>query len=199
MAISRRVFLYWAASAFPAAAIVRRAHLAAIQELAAGAPNATLTAIGEVVLPSELGRTGVSRVVTSFVSWMKGYREHAEITHGYGTSRVHYSGPTPATRWTAQLDALDAAARKQFGARLASLSVPQRQPVIRAALVGTRLDRMPSVSDAQHVVVALLAHFYASPAATDLCYEAAIAREQCRPLAQSSRHPLPVQALHSSG
>ena len=40
--------------------------------------------------------------------------------------------------------------------------------------------------------VALLAHFYASPAATDLCYEARIGKDTCRPLAQSSRKPLPL-------
>jgi hypothetical protein len=51
---------------------------------------------------------------------------------------------------------------------------------------------MPSVADASHVAVALLAHFYESPAAGDLCYEARIGRQTCRPLAQQSRKPLPV-------
>jgi hypothetical protein len=43
------------------------------------------------------------------------------------------------------------------------------------------------------VAVALVAHYYASPAATDLCYGASIGREQCRPLAHSRRQPLPLQ------
>jgi hypothetical protein len=196
VSISRRVFLTWAASAFPAGAIVRRAHLAAITDLStSSAPNTTLRAVGEVVLPSELGTVGVTRAVTSFVSWMKGYREHAELTHGYGTSRIRYTGPTPATRWTSQLDALDSAARKQFGAAFAALDVAKRAQLIRSALAGAKLDRLPGVSDANHAAVALIAHFYASPAATDLCYNAAIGREQCRPLAQSSRQPLPLAPL----
>ena len=43
---------------------------------------------------------------------------------------------------------------------------------------------MPNVAEANHVAVALLAHFYESSAAADLCYEAHIGRETCRPLAQ---------------
>ena len=126
---------------------------------------------------------------------MAGYREHVELTHGYGTSRIRYSGPTPVTRWTSQLDALDAAARKQGGASFASLPTERREKLVRAALAGVRVDRLPAVGDADHVAVALLAHFYASPAATDLCYGVAIGRESCRPLGQSARQPLP---LHGS-
>ena len=183
MPISRRAFLAWAASSIPAAALVRRAHAASVAALATNAaPAATLRALGDVVLPSELGADGRSRVVDSLRNWMAGYREHVELTHGYGTSRIRYSGPTPVTRWTSQLDALDAAARKQGGASFASLP----------ALAGVRVDRLPAVGDADHVAVALLAHFYVSPAATDLCYGVAIGRESCRPLGQSTRQPLPL-------
>lgn len=196
MAISRRAFLAWAAGAIPAAGIVRRAHALSVAALSStGAPTATLRALGDVVLPSALGTAGIDREVASFRRWMTGYREHAELTHGYGTSRIRYSGPTPVTRWTSQLDALDVAARKQFGAPFASLPLPSREALVRAAL-GGKLDRMPAVADANDVAVALTAHFYGSSAATDLCYGAAIGREQCRPLAQSSREPLPIANGH---
>jgi len=194
--ISRRAFLAWAAASVPAAAIVRRAHAASVGALSpTNAPAATLRALGDVLLPTELGDDGRARVVESFRAWMAGYREHAELTHGYGTSRIRYTGPTPVTRWTSQLDALDAAARKEYDSRFALLSVARREQLVRRALTAARLDRMPSVGDAEHVAVALLAHFYASPSATDLCYGAAIGRESCRPLSQSSRQPLP---LHGS-
>src|SRR5437016_2392672 len=180
----------------PVAAVVRRAHAQAIRASSTEqAPSTTLRALGDVVLPSELGATGAARVVESFRRWMIEYREHAELTHGYGTSRIRYSGPTPVTRWTSQLDALDAAARKQGGASFASLPTERREKLVRAALAGVRVDRLPAVGDADHVAVALLAHFYASPAATDLCYGVAIGRESCRPLGQSARQPLP---LHGS-
>jgi len=194
--ISRRAFLAWAASSIPAAALVRRAHAASVAALATNAaPAATLRALGDVVLPSELGADGRSRVVDSLRNWMAGYREHVELTHGYGTSRIRYSGPTPVTRWTSQLDALDAAARKQGGASFASLPTERREKLVRAALAGVRVDRLPAVGDADHVAVALLAHFYASPAATDLCYGVAIGRESCRPLGQSARQPLPLHGI----
>ena len=194
MPISRRAFLTWAAGAIPVAAIARRAHAHAIAALSTErAPATTLHALAEVVLPSELGRAGQTREVDSFRRWMIEYREHAELTHGYGTSRIRYSGPTPATRWTSQLDVLDAAAQKQFGSAFAALPIAQRGELVRAALAGAKLDRMPSVADADHVAVALLAHFYASSEANDLCYGVAIGRETCRPLAQSTRKPLPLR------
>lgn len=196
MAISRRAFLASAAGAIPAAGIVRRAHTLSVSALSSpGAPMATLRALGDVVLPSALGTAGVDREVAAFRRWMTGYREHAELTHGYGTSRIRYSGPTPVTRWTTQLDAFDAAARKQFGAPFASLPLSHRESLLRSAL-GGQLDRMPAVAEAENVAVALIAHFYGSSAATDLCYGAAIGREQCRPLAQSSREPLPIANGH---
>lgn len=186
MSISRRAFLAWAAGAVPVAAVVRRAHALSVAELSAeGAPSQTLLALGDVVLPSELGAEGTSRAVDAFRRWMVGYREHAELTHGYGTSRIRYSGPTPVTRWMSQLDALDAAARQRYGTPFASLDVARREQLVRAALAGARIDRMPAVGDADHVAVALAAHFYASPVATDLCYGVAIGRESCRPLAAS--------------
>jgi hypothetical protein len=54
------------------------------------------------------------------------------------------------------------------------------------------MDRMPGIADASHVSLALLAHFYDSSAANDLCYEAKIGKATCRPLADSARKPLPL-------
>jgi hypothetical protein len=45
------------------------------------------------------------------------------------------------------------------------------------------------------VAVALLAHFYGTPAATDLCYNAQIGRQTCRPLSAQARKPLPMIKL----
>ena len=194
MPFSRRAFLAWAAGAAPLAAVVRRAHALSVAALSVeGAPSETLHALGDVVLPAELGADGRARAVEAFRRWMAGYREHAELTHGYGTSRIRYSGPTPVTRWTSQLDALDAAGRKGYGSPFASLDAARREHLVRAALIGSRVDRMPAVSGADYVAVALIAHFYASPRATDLCYGVAIGRESCRPLAQSGQ----VVTLHA--
>jgi hypothetical protein len=188
--ISRRRFLASLAAAVPLSVVVRRAHAAAVRHLESD--PATLDALGEAILPSELGRAGITRAVTAFRDWGKGYREGAELVHGYGTSRLRMTGPTPVTRWTSQLDALDSASQSKHGRAFKSATTAQRADLVREALKGERLDRMPNVADANHVAVALLAHFYESSAAADLCYEAHIGRETCRPLAQQARKPLPL-------
>ena len=188
--ISRRRFLASLAAAVPLTFIVRRAHAEAVAHLAS--EPATLDALGETVLPAQLGRAGITRAVAAFRDWGTGYRENAELVHGYGTSRLRSTGPTPVTRWTTQLDALDAAAQSKHARAFKALTVAQRADLVREALKAERLDRMPNVADANHVTVALLAHFYGSSGAADLCYQARIGNQTCRPLAQQARKPLPL-------
>jgi len=192
-ALSRRTFLASLAAAVPLTLIVRRAHAAAVAHLESD--PATLDALAEVVLPSALGNAGVRRAAAAFREWGTGYRENAELNHGYGTSRLRSSGPTPLTRWTQQLDALDSAARAEHKKPFRDLSLTDRVALVRQALEGQRVDRMPAVGEATHVAIALLSHFYESPTATDLCYQAQIGRSTCRRLADSSRKPLPSLKL----
>src|SRR4051812_14592562 len=84
--LSRRAFLGTLAAAIPAAILVQRAHAAAVDDIAAD-PR-TLHAVGEAVLPSELGRDGIRAAVSDFQRWIAGYRENAELLHGYGTSAL---------------------------------------------------------------------------------------------------------------
>ena len=175
------------AVAIPAAGIVRRAHAAALAQLVSDPRD--LDALADAVLPSELGRAGIARAAADFRAWGAGYRESAELVHGYGTSRLRFAGPTPLTRWAAQLDALDAAARSAHNRAFRDLSRDDRLAIVRSALAKERVDRMPAVAQANHVAVALLAHFYDSPEALDLCYVAQIGKATCRPLAASPRAP----------
>ena len=192
--LSRRRFLASLAGAIPVAIVVRRAHAAAVAHLTSD--PATLDALGEVVLPSAaLGRAALVKELESFRAWGAGYREGAEVVHGYGTSRLRSLGPTPMTRWSTQLDELEAAAKTKHQRSFHELSEGDRVDLVRAALQGQRLDRMPALADASHVALALLAHFYNSSAANDLCYESRIGQQTCRPLAQQSRKPLPMLKL----
>ena len=193
--LSRRAFLGWLAASVPAAAIIRRAHAAAVGELAAD--TRTLAAVGAAVLPSDLGGDGTAAAVNRFQRWILDYREGAELVHGYGTSRLEHSGPTPATRWASQLDALDARSRKQHGRTFAALSLELQRDMIRTDLASMKADRLTSVGRAPHVALAVLAHFYASAEATDLCYGAQIGKQTCRPLSASSRQPLPLAPRHA--
>jgi hypothetical protein len=188
--LSRRTFLASLAAAVPLAVVVRRAHAAAVVHLAS--EPATLDALAEAVLPSALGRAGIAKEVAAFREWGAGYREGAEVNHGYGTSRLRSLGPTPLTKWTTQLDELDARAQSKHQRNFRDLPVADRVALVRAVLEGQRMDRMPGIADASHVSLALLAHFYDSSAANDLCYEAKIGKATCRPLAASTGKPLPM-------
>ena len=191
--LSRRTFLTAIAAALPAEAFIRLAHAAAVDDLAGLSPR--MQALGQAVLPAELGSKRVVAIVDQFQRWIAGYREHAELVHGYGTSKLEWTGPTPATRWATQLDELDRAAVRDHGRPFAALPIAQRQELVRVALNFFKEERIPPVGRCPHVALALLAHFYASDAATDLCYDAKILRENCRPLAMSSRKPLPLARM----
>lgn len=155
-----------------------------------GQPNATLLdAVGDAVLPAELGADGVTRAVAEFQRWMDGYHPAAEANHGYGTGRIDRLPADPRPQWRSQLAALDADARRT-GQSFSALRRERRQALIRAALQNERGDSLPNPLVARHVALALLAHFYDSPAATDLCYGAQIGRQQCRPLAKQREQPV---------
>ena len=187
---TRRAFLGWLAAALPAAAIVRSAHAAAIADLSAD-PR-TLRALADTILPAELGRAGIDTQVVTFQKWIAGYRDGAELLHGYGTSMLERARPTPATRWMQQLDQLNAASHAHHRRAFADASLVQRRALVEAALVSHTRASLPSLTSAPHVALALLSYFYQSSEATDLCYESQIGKERCRPLAQSSRKPLPL-------
>jgi hypothetical protein len=189
--MNRRTFLTTLATALPAATLVRHAHALAVDDLAAS-PR-TLLAVGEAALPSELGQAGVAAAVSDFQRWIAGYREKAELVHGYGTSTIAWSGPTPATRWMSQLDALDVAARRAGARSFAALPLDRRRAMLRAELDAVKAASIPgNVGRAPHVALALLAHWYAGADATDRAYRARIAKQNCRPLATSGRKPLPI-------
>jgi len=189
--VSRRLFLSWVSSALPVALVARRTDALAAAWIADDAE--TLRALAEAVLPSELGREGIARVVRDFQRWIDDYREHAEIVHGYGTSALRFTRPSPRAKWALQLEKLghrtsDVGHRGGF----ASVPLEARRTIVADELKDEKVDRMPDVATAPHVAIGLLAFFYGTAEAADLAYEARIGREQCRPLAASPRKPLPI-------
>ena len=180
MPTTRRRFLIGVAALLPLPFVARRLHGIAVASL----DPARLRSLAAAVLPAELGAAGLEQTVSAFEQWLAGYREGAELLHGYGTGEIRVTGPSPALRWAQQLDAL--------GPSFSSLTIAERQTRIRAALGSGRFAGFPPIDRAPHIAVGLMAFFYDSPAATDLCYEAVISRNSCRPLATSSGAPLPL-------
>lgn len=154
--------------------------------------GATLAALGEVVLPAELGAAGRARTVRDFVAWIDGYEPVAEEMHGYGYAEIRYLPPDPAPGWRAQLEGLDLLARRSRGRSFAELPPASRRTMVEAALARVPGDRLPAPLAAGHVALALLAHWASSPAAWDLAYGARIAPGSCRPLNDAPRRPLPL-------
>ena len=192
--VARRSFLSRVAGLLATIPLVDR-HLLRVSRVRGAAPstqpNATLLgALAAAVLPTELGSAGVTRAAANFQRWMDEYRPGAEVNHGYGTARIERLEGDLRPQWRSQLAALDSDARRSGGKSFAALSIEQRQAIVRTALSGERGESLPSPLTARHVALALMAHFYESPEANDLCYEAQIGRQQCRPLATQSQRPV---------
>ena len=186
MAESRRTFLK------QSAATVAAASLASCVASETGRPDtlgpATLRAVGEAVLPEELGEDGRARAVSAFELWAEGLEPVAEMEHPYLVPETAYTGPDPRPGWAAQLRALDIESGKRFGASFGQVGVPQRRTLLAAHMrsAGPASGRP---ENAGHVAVALAAHFFSSPIATDICYGRAIAKQQCRGLAGAGDEP----------
>jgi hypothetical protein len=152
---------------------------------------ATLTAIAEVVLPTSLGADGRDLVVERFAGWVRGYREGADMGHGYGSSTLRRpSGPSPAADYPAQIDALEAAARGAGGTSFAALPLDRRRAVIEPTMNG--VSRMPSQPNGQSLVADFMGLYYSSPEAWDLAYARRIGRDRCRTLEGSETRPAPI-------
>jgi hypothetical protein len=123
--------------------------------------------------------------VTQFLQWLRGYREGADTDHGYGFTRLRKLGPSPAARYPPQLAALDAA----DGQRFHTLSIDRRRAVIVQALTEAKVERLPGRPSGAHIAADLMAFYFTSAAAFDLCYKAPIGRDSCRGLDGSDAEP----------
>ncbi len=152
-------------------------------------PGHTLRAVGDAVLPAELGDEGRERAVAAFERWSDGLEPVAELAHPYLVPETRYSGPDPRPGWAAQLQGLEKECQARFGKALRDLDVPARRKLL-AGPVGAAGPGLGSPANANHIAVALMAHFFRSPAATDMCYRRTIAKQQCRGLEGAGGEPV---------
>jgi hypothetical protein len=197
--LSRRTFVSWLGGIGAAFGIGARARTGdarvtteAPPEQAASLDLTSVTRLAQVVLPGELGDAGFSRVSRGFTQWLAGYREGQELVHPYGSTNLQQTGGSPARRWRDQLAALDRDARARHQRGFNALTREQRREIVHSALGTERTNRMPEALDASHVALALVAWFFATPEASNLCYQSRIDRNQCRPLVNAPRQPLPL-------
>lgn len=195
--LSRRTFVSWLSGIGATLGFgVRARHSSAkapeATEQAGALDGAMIRSLAEAVLPAELGKDGFARVSRNFAAWAAGYRQGVELVHPYGSSEVRVTGESPVPRWRSQLTALDGDARAAHQRRFSALTPEQRRELITRVIESERVNRLPDPLQANHVSMALLAWYFATTEAADLCYNAQIGRNQCRPLVNAPRQPLPL-------
>ena len=162
------------------AAAVPRVRLFAQTPTLTAADQTRIRALADVVLPGELGPAGRDKVVAAFLKWVQEYRPGVDAEHGYGFPRLRRTPASPASKYPAQLAALEARGG-------------DRRAAIEGALIEAKIDRLPGRPDGGHVASDLMAFYFNSGEASDLAYGAAIGRDTCRGLAGSDNRPAPLQ------
>lgn len=156
---------------------------------------ATLRALAEVVLPASIGADGRDDAVRKFVTWVRGYKAGADRGHGYGNSQLSApTGPSPAAKYPAQFDALDAAAKAKGAATFAVLPAAGRRAVVESALnEPQRVTQLPARPNGNSLVADFMGLYFNGADARDLAYNAAIGRDTCRGLDGSEKAPAPLK------
>jgi hypothetical protein len=194
--LSRRTFVSWLSGIGAALGLGVRARPSVVSTPTSpqqvSLDGAMVRSVAEVVLPAELGNDGFARVGRAFSEWARGYRAGVELVHPYGSTTLRQTGESPTPRWRSQLVALDGEARARHQRGFTALTKEQRRELVTAAFANERANRLPDPLQADHVAMALMAWYFASPEAADLCYNARINRNQCRPLVNAPRQPLPL-------
>jgi hypothetical protein len=149
--------------------------------------------VAGTVLPSAIGRQGQDEAVDNFLRWVREYREGVPLSHGYGIPRLVKTGPSPATGYAAQLAALQAAAKAR-GGRFGALPITDRRALLDEAFKTADVRNMPARPDGKHVVADLMAHYFRSSAANDLCYNARIGRHTYRAIRVTIVRPQSLKA-----
>jgi hypothetical protein len=177
----RRTLLQWLAAAAPIAPLRVWAQTAGFP----GKHASLLRAIAAVVLPSELGRDGVDRVVARFEAWVREYRPGADTDHGYGRTYLRRKPASPAPVYVAQLESLSAT--------MLGSDTDAKRAAIEHALAEAKVQELPRLPDGKHVISDLMSFYFRGSDANDLCYRAAIERDRCRGLEDSAHPPPPLK------
>jgi hypothetical protein len=149
--------------------------------------------VAATVLPSSIGRKGQDEAVDDFLRWISDYKDGVPLSHGYGEPRLVKSGPSPAPGYASQIASLQAAAKAK-GGRFGALPLEDRRALLDEAFKAADVRALPSRPDGKHVVADLMAHYFRSSAANDLCYNARIGRNTYRAIRVTTVRPQPLAA-----
>lgn len=147
--------------------------------------------IAGTVLPASIGSAGQEEAVDSFVRWLRDYKQGVALSHGYGDPRLVKSGPSPQSSYSTQLDALQKAAQAR-GGRFGVLALAVRRELLDTAFTAADVRSLPGRPDGKHVIADLMAHYFRSSGANDLCYRSRIGRNTYRAIRVTTVRPAPL-------
>ena len=147
--------------------------------------------VAGTVLPSTIGRKGQDEAVDNFLRWIRDYKAGVPLSHGYGEPRLVKSGPSPAPGYAAQIAALQEAAKAR-GGRFGALPLDVRRALLDDAFKAADVRNLPGRPDGRHIAADLMAHYFRSSAANDLCYNARIGRHTYRAIRVTTVRPQPL-------
>ena len=173
--MNRRRFVHWLSN-LPACGMLGKWAFAQSGPLSAD-ELATLREVAGAVLPSALGKSRTDALAAGFVEWFSAYKPGTEMSTGYGFPRVQVLPRNPSGHYAGQLREL-----------APNIGTGKRE-AIAAALEKSKVDRIPQRPDGKHVVSDLMSYFYTSSDGQDFLYGVAIARDDCRGLANSGDRP----------
>ena len=147
--------------------------------------------IAGTVLPASIGPKGQEEAVAKFLRWLRDYKEGVALSHGYGEPRLVKSAASPQSSYAAQLDALQQAAQAR-GARFGALPLTVRRELLDTAFTAAEVRNLPGRPDGKHVIADLMAHYFRSSGANDLCYRSRIGRNTYRAIRVTTVRPAPL-------
>ncbi len=186
--MKRRTLLQWLGSAAATLPLLRVSLHA--DELAADYVL-VLRDVAATVLPSAIGAKGQDQAVDNFLLWIRDYQEGVPLSHGYGDPRLVRTGPSPAPGYAKQIVALLQLARER-GGRFGILPLETRRAIIDEAFKAADVRNLPGRPAGKHVVADLMAHYFRSSDANDLCYNARIGRNVNRAIQITTVRPRPL-------
>lgn len=147
--------------------------------------------VAATVLPAVIGRKGQDEAVDNFLKWIREYKEGVALSHGYGEPRLVKSGPSPAAGYSKQIAALQQAAQAR-GGRFGALPLDVRRELLDGAFTAAEVRNLPGRPDGKHVIADLMAHYFRSSGANDLCYNSRIGRNTYRAIRVTTVRPQPL-------
>ena len=157
-----------------------------------GGGRTFLLALAEVVLPSEIGAAAIRpKPSNGSFAGCTSYDADAEMDHAMALRGCAGPGrlrPAGAPVLIALIDRQTAAALRRPKATFASAPLAVRRTIVEDSLRSVKGQRLLT-RPGGNLIEDLMAFYFQSSAANDLCYRAAIGREACRGLPETEDPP----------